>query len=232
MSWDKKKDGGQDDDKNIVYNDDMEHDKLDDLNEDLLHLRNRLGDNINDVNNKHQYNEEEGILNEDEGQGNYFGTAKNIPLANNFPLGQNEHFGGAVNIENDKDENNDIDNENQNHGVNNGNQISDDDTTDNASYDDDMIAMMAFPKVTINMIMTHQKTGIITQNMRNMKIIMLMNLEMIVKMQMRSNKLKKMMIQEEEEADRVCAILYLTLITKMHLTEITGIDWLLTYALW
>ena len=136
-SWDKKKDDGQNDNKNIVYDDDVEHDKIDDLNEDLLHLRNRLGDNINDANNGHQYIEEEGILNEDEGQGNDVGNTNNIPLANNIPLGQNKHFGGAYNIDNDNDENNDKENENQNHGRNNGNQISDDDTTGNASYDDD-----------------------------------------------------------------------------------------------
>ena len=32
-SWDSKKDGGQDDDKNIVYDDDMEQDEINDLNE-------------------------------------------------------------------------------------------------------------------------------------------------------------------------------------------------------
>ena len=45
-----------------------------------------------------------------------------------------------------------------------------------------MIAMMAIPKITINMTMTHQKAGMTTQNMRNMKKIMLMNLEMMAKM--------------------------------------------------
>ena len=51
-SWDMKKDGGQDEDKNIVFDDDTEQDEINDLNKDLLHLRNRLGDNINDANNK------------------------------------------------------------------------------------------------------------------------------------------------------------------------------------
>ena len=51
-----------------IYNDDMEQDEINDLNEDLLHLRNRIGDNINDANNKHQYIEEGGTLNEDKGQ--------------------------------------------------------------------------------------------------------------------------------------------------------------------
>ena len=54
-SLDSKKDGGQDDDKNIVYADDMEQDEINDLNEDLFHLHNKLGDNINDTNNKRQY---------------------------------------------------------------------------------------------------------------------------------------------------------------------------------
>ena len=66
-TWDTKKDGGQNDDKNIVYDDDMEQDEINDLNKDLLLLRNGLGDNINDANNEHQYIEEGGILNEDEG---------------------------------------------------------------------------------------------------------------------------------------------------------------------
>ena len=65
-SWDMKKDGGQEDDKNIVYNDNMEQDEINDLNEDLLHLHNGLGDNINDTNNKLQYIEEGGFLNEKE----------------------------------------------------------------------------------------------------------------------------------------------------------------------
>ena len=130
-SWDSKKDGGQDDNKIIVYNDDMEQDEINDLNEDLLHLRNGLGDNINNTNNERQYIEEGGILNEDEEQGNHFGTA------NNIPLGQNEHFGGANNDDNDDNENNNIDNENQDHGRNNHHQVSDDDTIGNASCDDD-----------------------------------------------------------------------------------------------
>ena len=66
-SWDKKKHGGEDDDKNILYDGDVKYNEIDDLNEDLLHLRNGLGDNINDANNKFQYLQEGGILNEDEG---------------------------------------------------------------------------------------------------------------------------------------------------------------------
>ena len=81
----------------------MEQDEINDLNENLLHLRNRLGDNINDVNNKLQYIEEGGILNEDQGQRNHFGNANNISLANNIPLAQNEYSGGANNNDDDND---------------------------------------------------------------------------------------------------------------------------------
>ena len=122
---------------NIVYNDDVEYDKIDDLNTDLLHLRNGLGDNINDANNKHQYIEEGGIFDEDEGQRNHFGNTNNILLVNNIPLGQNGYFGGVDNIDNDNNKNNNIHNESQNHDRNHGNQISDNDTTGNASNDDD-----------------------------------------------------------------------------------------------
>ena len=83
--WDMKKEGDKEDDKNIVYDDDMEQDEINDLNKDLLHLHNGLGDNINDANNKHQYIEKGGILNEDEEQRNHFGNAKNIPLAKKYP---------------------------------------------------------------------------------------------------------------------------------------------------
>ena len=62
-SWDKKKYGGEDDDKNILYDDDVEYNEIDVLNEDLLHLRNGLGDNINDANNEFQYLQEGGTLN-------------------------------------------------------------------------------------------------------------------------------------------------------------------------
>ena len=40
-----KKDGDQEDNKNIPYDDDVEYDEVDDLNEDKLHLRSELGDN-------------------------------------------------------------------------------------------------------------------------------------------------------------------------------------------
>ena len=127
-SWDKKKYGSQDDHKNILYYDEMEYDEIDDLNKDFLHLHNGLGDNINDANNKLQYIEEGEILNEDKGQRNKYTNTKNIPLANNIPLAQNEHFGGA----NDKENNN----ENPNHDRNNHNPVSKDGGGDSESYDD------------------------------------------------------------------------------------------------
>ena len=49
-NWDTKKEGDQEDDKNIVYDDDIEQDEINDLNKDLLHLRNGLEDNINNAN--------------------------------------------------------------------------------------------------------------------------------------------------------------------------------------
>ena len=47
-SWNESKDGGQEDQKNIVYDDTLKHDKIDDLNEvDVLHLRNGLAEKDN-----------------------------------------------------------------------------------------------------------------------------------------------------------------------------------------
>ena len=82
-SWDKAKDGGQIDQKNIVYDDAVDDDEIDNLNNDLLHLRNGLGDNINDGNNKHDYIKQGGIINQHDGQENQFGGANNNPQAQN-----------------------------------------------------------------------------------------------------------------------------------------------------
>ena len=55
-SWDKSKDGGQIDQKNIMYDDAVDDDKIDDLNkEDVLHLRDDLADNNNDDDNDNNY---------------------------------------------------------------------------------------------------------------------------------------------------------------------------------
>ena len=80
-SWDMKKDDGQEDQKNIVCDDDMDQDGINDLNEDLLHLCNGLEDNINNTNNKLACIEQGGIVNEHKGQGNHFGNVNNNPQA-------------------------------------------------------------------------------------------------------------------------------------------------------
>ena len=51
-SWNMPKYGGQVDQKNIVYNDAVDNDKIDNLNKDGLDLQNGLGDNINNGNKK------------------------------------------------------------------------------------------------------------------------------------------------------------------------------------
>ena len=105
-----KKDGGQEDQK--------------------IQLRNGLGDNINDANTKLEYIEQSGIVNEHEGQGNHFGNANNNPQA------QNEHFGGANNNDDDDNNDNNDNKKNQNYGGNNQNQVLEDNTDGNVSYDD------------------------------------------------------------------------------------------------
>ena len=125
-SWDMAKDGGQEDQKNIVYDDAIDGDEINNLNEDGLHLRNGLGDNINNGNNKYNYIKQGGVINQQDGQGNHFGGANNNPQA------QNEHFGGANELDqnniDDEDRNNDNDNDegqNQDGSNNNHAEISD-----------------------------------------------------------------------------------------------------------
>ena len=74
------------------------------------------------------------------GQGYHFGNANNIPLENNNPLAQNEYFEGVNSNDdddndNDNDNNNNNNNENRNHGRSHHNQVSEEDTVGNASYD-------------------------------------------------------------------------------------------------
>ena len=66
-----------------------------------------------------------------------------------------------------------------------------------------IMSMMAIWRITIKMNMIPQEAGIMTPKMRNMKMVMLMNLGMMVKIQITLNKLKKILVQEEEEIDRV-----------------------------
>ena len=108
----------------------MEQDEINDLNKDLLHLHNRLEDNINNATNKLEYIEQDGIVNEHEGQGNHFGNANNKPQA------QNEYFRGANNNNDNDNDDNDDDNKHQNHDRNNQNQVSEDNTDGNSSHDD------------------------------------------------------------------------------------------------
>ena len=73
------KNGGQEGQKNIVYDDAVDGNKINDLNEDLLHLRNGLGDNVNNGNNKYNCIKQGGTINEQDEQGNNFGNANNNP---------------------------------------------------------------------------------------------------------------------------------------------------------
>ena len=108
-----------------MCDDAVNDDKINDLNEDGLYLRNGLGENINNGNNKHNYIEQGGVINQQDGQGNHFGGAINNPQAHN------EHFGGvneldqnnAINNNNDDDNNDDNNDEGQNQGENNNNHV-------------------------------------------------------------------------------------------------------------
>ena len=97
-SWNDKKHGDiQNDDENILDHDDVEGDEVEDLMEDTLQLRSGFGENINNANDELQYLQEGGILNKAKEQDNHFNNANNIPLANNGPPAQNDHFGEANN---------------------------------------------------------------------------------------------------------------------------------------
>ena len=129
-SWDMAKDGGQEDQKNIVLNDVVDDDKMNNLNEDGFHLRNSIEDNINDGNKEYNYVEQDGVINQQDGQVNHFDGANHYPQAQNEYLGRvNEHDQNNV-VDDDDDDNNDDDNNNkgQNQGGNNNNhaEISDD----------------------------------------------------------------------------------------------------------
>ena len=180
---------GQTDQKTIVYDDDVDQDEINDLNEDLLHLRNGLGDNVNNANNERACIEQGGLVNEHEGQGNHFRNA------NNNPQEQHEHFGGANELDRNNDDNddNDNDNENQNHGGNNINEVSDDDTYDNSSYDDYDI-YNGDPEDNQQNNLDSSGDWDHDPKMRNVKMLMLMNLKMIIMIRMTSNKLKEILL--------------------------------------
>ena len=126
-SWEMTKDGGQEDQKTIVYNDAVDDDEVGNLNKDLIQLRNGFGDNVNQLNNKQEYIEQVGVINEQDEQDNHFGNGNNNPQA------QNKHFGAANehNQNNANDSNNDNNNDkNLNQGGNNDNiaEVSEDGT--------------------------------------------------------------------------------------------------------
>ena len=88
-SWDMPKDGGEIDQKNIVYNDAVDDGKIDDLNEeDTIHLKDGLANNNNNNNNiKHV-----GVINQQDEHQNHFGAANNnLKPQNNHFEGTNEH---------------------------------------------------------------------------------------------------------------------------------------------
>ena len=66
-SWNMPKDGDQVDQKTIIYDDAVDNDEIDDLNKNLIQLRNGFGDNINKFNNKQEYIEQGGVVNEQNG---------------------------------------------------------------------------------------------------------------------------------------------------------------------
>ena len=86
-SWNIRKDGVQEDQKTIVYNNAVDDNEVDDLNKNLLHLCNGLGNKINDDNNKHEYIKQGGVS----CQWTRW-TRKSFGGANNNPQAQNKHF--------------------------------------------------------------------------------------------------------------------------------------------
>ena len=130
-SWEIQKDGGQEDQKTIVNNDAVDDDEVDDLNKDLIQLRNRFGDNVNEFNNEQEYIEQGGVVNEQDEQGNHFGNGNNNPQA------QNKHFGAANehNQSNANDSNNN-DNDDKNLNQDGNNDSIAEVLEDGAPYDD------------------------------------------------------------------------------------------------
>ena len=78
-SWNMPKDGGQEDQKTIVYNDAVDDDEIDNLNKDLIQLRNGFGDHVDEFNNKQEYIKQGGVVNEQDEEGNHFGDGNNNP---------------------------------------------------------------------------------------------------------------------------------------------------------
>ena len=80
-SWYLQKDGSQEDQETIVYDDALDDDEIDNLNIELIQLRNGSGDNLNKFNNKQEYIKQGGVVNEQDEQGNHSGGGNNNPQA-------------------------------------------------------------------------------------------------------------------------------------------------------
>ena len=59
-----KKNGGQENQKTIVYNDSVDDDEVDNLHKDLIQLCNGFGGNVNEFSNKQEYIQQGGVVNE------------------------------------------------------------------------------------------------------------------------------------------------------------------------
>ena len=84
-SLDLPKDGGEIDQKNIVYDDAVDDDENDDLNDkDAFHLNDGLANNNNNNNNNNNSNSDSDniklveVINQSEEQRNHFGATNNI----------------------------------------------------------------------------------------------------------------------------------------------------------
>ena len=87
-SWIMSKNGDQEDQKNIVYDDAVDDNKIDNLNkEDVLHLHDGLADNNNNDDNNNNYIKHNGVINQQDGQEIHFSGADNNQQA------QEENFG-------------------------------------------------------------------------------------------------------------------------------------------
>ena len=109
----------------------IDSDIVDNLNEDLIQVHIGFGDNVNKFNNKQEYIEQGGVVNEQDEQGNHSSNGNNNPQAHDKPFGTaNEH---NHNNANDSD-NDDNDDENLNQVGNNDSiaEVLD----DGASYND------------------------------------------------------------------------------------------------
>ena len=190
-SWDMKKDNGQEDQKNIVYDDAVDNEEINNLNGDGLHLRNDLGDNVNDGNNEYSYIKQGGVVNGQDEQGNHFSGANNNPQA------QNTYFGGA----NELDQKNSLTNMTTTATTMITTitkvKIKSGTITTIQKYQTTMdhimilTSMMEIQMIANNKIMIPQATGITNSMLRNLKMIMIVIRMILIKM-------KEMLLYKEE----------------------------------